>query len=45
MTPVSLNLTLPETVHTQTTQKGYLQLMPGVWDTDGFFISVFEKQE
>ena len=45
MTPVSLNLTLPKTVHTQTTQKGYLQLMPGVWDTDGFFISVFEKQE
>ena len=45
MTPVSLNETLPETVHTQTTQQGYLQLVPGVWDTDGFFISMFEKQE
>ena len=43
MTPVSLNETLPELVHSRTTQQGFVQLIPGMQDTDGFFISVFEK--
>ena len=43
MTPVSLDDTLPEILHSETTKQGYLQLLPGVHDTDGFFISVFRK--
>lgn len=42
LTPMSLDGTLPECLHTDTTREGYLQLLPGVHDTDGFFISVFE---
>ena len=45
ITPVSLNERLPEALHNDTTQKGYLQLLPGVHETDGFFISVFCKKE
>lgn len=44
MTPVSLENTLPEMLHSETTKQGYLQLLPGIHDTDGFFISVFQKQ-
>ena len=40
--PMSLDGTLPECLHTDTTREGYLQLLPGVHDADGFFISVFE---
>lgn len=43
LTPVSLNLSLPEYLHSDTTEKGYLQLLPGVHDSDGFFISIFTK--
>lgn len=43
MTPVSLNENLPYSIHSDTTSKGYLQLLPGIHDADGFFISVFEK--
>lgn len=42
--PVSLDKTLPGRFQTDTTGKGYLQLLPGVHDTDGFFISVFETK-
>ena len=42
LTSVSLDDTLPECFHTGTTREGYLQLLPGVHDSDGFFISVFE---
>lgn len=45
MTPVSLDGALPECLHTDTTKEGYLQLLPGIHDTDGFFISVFEASE
>lgn len=45
MTPVSLDDALPECLHTDTTRDGYLQLLPGIHDTDGFFISVFEASE
>lgn len=43
MTPVSLDNELPECLHSDTTRVGYLQLLPGVHDTDGFFMSVFSK--
>lgn len=42
LTPVPLDGALPGHFHTDTTPKGYLQLLPGVHDTDGFFMSVFE---
>lgn len=45
MTPVSLDDTLPEVLHSETTKQGYLQLLPGIHDTDGFFISVFQKKD
>lgn len=44
MTPVSLDDVLPECLHTDTTRDGYLQLLPGIHDTDGFFISVFTSE-
>lgn len=43
LTPVSLDGALPKCLHTDTTGNGYLQLLPGIHDTDGFFISVFKK--
>lgn len=43
LTPMSLNSSLPQCLHTGTTGNGYLQLLPGVNDADGFFISVFES--
>lgn len=44
MTPVSLNDMQPECLHSETTGEGYLQLLPKLHDTDGFFISVLKKQ-
>lgn len=43
LTPVSLNEELPACLHSNTTEHGYLQLLPGVHDADGFFISVLTK--
>lgn len=43
LTPVSLSESLPACLCSETTAEGYLQLLPGVHDTDGFFISVFTK--
>ncbi|MDE7321480.1 MAG: 16S rRNA (cytosine(967)-C(5))-methyltransferase RsmB [Lachnospiraceae bacterium] len=45
LTPVSLDDTLPKSLHTDTTRDGYLQLLPGIHETDGFFISIFEASE
>ncbi len=45
LVPLSLNDTLPVCLHTETTQEGYLQLLPGVHNADGFFISVFYKPD
>lgn len=44
MVPVSLDDTLPTQLHSDTTKSGYLQLLPGIHETDGFFISVFRKE-
>ncbi|MBE5877098.1 MAG: 16S rRNA (cytosine(967)-C(5))-methyltransferase RsmB [Lachnospiraceae bacterium] len=44
MTPVSLAEALPRQVQTKTAKEGYVQLLPGIHETDGFFISVFCKK-
>lgn len=44
LVPMSLDKSLPICLHTETTKNGYLQLLPGVHDADGFFISVFCKE-
>ena len=44
--PESLDAFLPEALHSETTAKGYLQLLPGIHKgCDGFFISRFRKLE
>ncbi len=39
----SLNPYLPRSLHCMTTAKGYLQLLPGVHHTDGFFMARFKR--
>lgn len=39
-----LNPYLPEELHGETTKDGYLQLLPGVHKTDGFFIARLKKE-
>ena len=39
----SINPYLPRELHRLTTEEGYLQLMPGIHDTDGFFVARFHK--
>lgn len=41
----SLNPYLCEELHSETTEKGYLQLLPGVHKTDGFFLARFKRKE
>ena len=41
---VSLDDCLPEELRGETTKKGYLQLLPGVHKTDGFFIAKFKRK-
>ena len=40
----SLDEYLPETLKSETTKSGYLQLIPSVHETDGFFISKYCKK-
>ena len=40
----SLDQCLPEELHSETTALGYLQLLPGVHKTDGFFIAKFRRK-
>lgn len=40
----SLDPYLPEELHSETTRLGYLQLLPGVHKTDGFFIARFRRK-
>lgn len=44
MTPVSLKDKLPKQLCIETAEEGYVQLLPGIHDTDGFFISIFQKE-
>lgn len=41
--PVSLNPYLPEGLHSEETEQGHLQLLPGIHETDGFFVAKFER--
>ena len=40
---VNLDAHLPEVLHSETTREGYIQLIPSLHETDGFFISKFRK--
>lgn len=40
----SLEPYLPEELHCSSTKKGYLQLLPGVHKTDGFFLARLKKE-
>lgn len=42
---VSLNPYLPEELQNEQTEKGYLQLFPGIHKTDGFFLAKFRRKE
>ncbi len=42
--PESLDEYLPDKLQSGTTKEGYLQLVPGIHDMDGFFISKFRKK-
>ena len=41
---VSLNDCLSRELHGETTKAGYLQLLPGIHASDGFFIAKFRKK-
>lgn len=43
LVPESLEDSLPNKLHNETTKDGYLQLLPGIHDSDGFFLSKFRK--
>ncbi len=40
----SLNTYLPEKLWSETTEKGYLQLLPGIHESDGFFIARLKRE-
>ena len=40
----SLNEYLPRELWSETTEKGFLQLLPGVQESDGFFIARFKRE-
>jgi 16S rRNA (cytosine967-C5)-methyltransferase len=39
----SLDPYLPEELHCESTGLGYLQMLPGIHDSDGFFIARFRR--
>lgn len=41
----SLDPYLPEELHSSSTKKGYLQLLPGIHKTDGFFLARLKKEK
>ncbi len=41
---VDIDARLPEVLRSKTTREGYLQMIPSIHETDGFFISVFCKK-
>ena len=40
----SLDSYLPPILQSETTRKGYLQLLPGIHEADGFFIARMKKK-
>lgn len=45
MKPESISSYLPKELRSETTDQGYLQLIPGVHKTDGFFVCRLKKDE
>ncbi len=45
LTLESLDPYLPECLKSKTTKEGYLQLLPGASDTDGFFMARFRREK
>ena len=43
--PESLDPYIPKVLHRLTTSEGYLQMLPGVYEADGFFIARFRKKK
>lgn len=43
--PVDLDALLPELLHSETTKEGYLQILPGAYETDGFFVAGFQRKK
>ncbi|MCM1468783.1 MAG: 16S rRNA (cytosine(967)-C(5))-methyltransferase RsmB [Alistipes sp.] len=43
--PIDLEERLPEKYRTETAKDGYVQLLPGIHGTDGFFIAAFQREE
>ncbi|MDF2842224.1 MAG: hypothetical protein K0R00_650 [Herbinix sp.] len=43
-TPENIDAYLPDKLKSETTEKGYLQLLQGVHSTDGFFIAKFRRK-
>lgn len=43
--PESLDAFLPECIHSESTKKGYIQFLPGVHKSDGFFIARFRRKQ
>ena len=41
--PESLDMYLPKELWGETTKQGYLQLLPGIHETDGFFLARYRK--
>ena len=41
--PVSLEGRLGEKLNAETLKEGYIQLLPGIWPCDGFFLSVMQR--
>lgn len=44
MAPVPIDGALPEGIRTESAERGCMQLLPKLHDTDGFFVSVLKKQ-
>lgn len=43
LTPVSMRDCIPDVINEESLDEGYLQLLPGKYGTDGFFVSKFVK--
>jgi 16S rRNA (cytosine967-C5)-methyltransferase len=41
----SIDPYLPEQLHTRTSAGGYLQLLPGIHETDGFFLARLKRND
>ena len=42
---VDVSAYIPEVLHGSVTEEGYLRIEPGKYETDGFFVALFEKKK